>query len=131
MSKIGLIAFAAAIALAGVSYADEKITFTCSGTMSIRPNAAKSAVNTSLVIDLDNGVVTGDIGWCGSPCSFFSITQVTETRIEFEAQNEQGIMDRTTGSLSVTDEVDGYERWTMYDATCKPAEKSGGSYHPG
>ena len=48
MSKIGLIAFAAAIALAGVSYADEKITFTCSGTMSIRPNAAKSPVNTSL-----------------------------------------------------------------------------------
>jgi len=77
--------------------------------------------NTSLVIDLDRGIVTGGIG-------DFSITKVKETQIEFKdkanSENDQvgmqGRMDRITGFISVTIS-DGYERLTMYDLICKPA----------
>jgi hypothetical protein len=122
MAKIGLIAFATAILLTGAAgYAAEKVAFTCSGTLRVLPEDEKgSSLNTSLVVDLDKGVVTGEVGWCHFPCSF-SIAHVSETEIEFKGQSEQGRMDRITGSLFVTESLED-RSWTGYEATCKPTK---------
>jgi hypothetical protein len=88
MCKIGLIAFATALLLSGVSLAADKITLTCSGTMSTfgKFGGSENPVNTSLVIDLDKGVVSGLYG-CSDPSCSFAITEVTETLIKFKTED--------------------------------------------
>jgi hypothetical protein len=78
MSKIGLIAFAAVIAVAGTSYAAEKITLVCSGTATVFSSGSTSGEGPdSFVIDLDRRTVS----W-GSDS--YPIVGITTNSIEFK-----------------------------------------------
>ena len=84
---------------------------------------SENPVNTSLVIDLDKGVVSGLYG-CSDPSCSFAITEVTETLIKFKTEDNTvtmhwGKVNRITGDLSVTDSNE-YSA-TMYSGTCRPA----------
>jgi hypothetical protein len=115
-----------ALCMSGFSYAGEKIAFHCEGTMDypgtdVRGERAVSSV----VVDLDKGVVTGDnIGIYGS----LPITEVTETHIKLYkavpyTDGVSGFMDRFTGALSVTYYGDKSKPPAiLYAFTCKPAK---------
>jgi hypothetical protein len=61
--------------LTGVSYAADKITLTCSGTVWVKGFTKEGqAPNPSFVIDLDEGIVTSSLGE-------FSIIELTPSRI--------------------------------------------------
>jgi hypothetical protein len=126
---IGLMAFATLL-LSGTSYAADKIVLTCSGTESIFHNGRNDddlATNTSLVIDLDKGVVSGLYG-CSDPSCSFTITEVTETIIKFKAEDEgggevkmhHGEVNRITGELDVIQYIN-EDASATYSGTCKPA----------
>ena len=95
MSKIGLIAFAAALILTGVSYAADKIALTCSGTVMVPPLPGSSPTTTdrSFVVDFDNGTVMSTDGQS-------SITEVTENQVRFQGSDDKhnkhwdGVIDR-------------------------------------
>src|SRR5262245_23572374 len=62
MAKIGLMAFATALLLTGSSYAAEKIAFRCKGILSHANGKSELIAETTLVIDLDAGLVSGAFG---------------------------------------------------------------------
>ena len=85
MSKVGLIAFATALLLAGLA-ANNKITLTCSGTLKaedFNPPGLLEVPNQSIVIDLDRGWVTSSFGG-------YSITKLTNSTINFEGHALNG-----------------------------------------
>ena len=111
MSKSRLTVLTAALALlTGVSYAAEKIAFTCSD----EKNEAYS-----FVFDLDRKIVsssmkTGDV---------MPITRVTDSQIWFgnkglAAIYWEGTLDRNTGSLSLVNRYLGNTK--SYSLQCKP-----------
>jgi hypothetical protein len=125
MSLSRMLLVAPMLMLSGASYAADKITLICSGTRSIFGDfgGSMNPVNTSLVIDLDKGVVSGLYG-CSDPSCSFAITEVTETLIKFKTEDDTmkmhwGEVNRITGDLSVIDS-DVYSA-TTYSGTCKPA----------
>ena len=95
MPKIGLLAFtAAAIAVAGVSYAADKIMLACSDLVTDEVY--------SFVIDLDRKIVSTSIG------EDIPITTVTDSEIWFTLNDPEltshwnGTIDRITGQGSLT-----------------------------
>ena len=94
MSKIGLIAFAAVIAVAGTSYAADKIMLACSDLVTDEVY--------SFVIDLDRKIVSTSIG------EDIPITTVTDREIWFTLNDPEltshwnGTIDRITGQGSLT-----------------------------
>ena len=128
MSKIGLLAFtAAAIAVAGVSYAADKITLSCSGTTTFYPvlNKRPSGVG-SILIDLDNGIVLTNPGNHSVP-----IIKITEESIMFGGPPDggsgeggwlvSGSIDRISGVVSMSVSGNRGPMWGE-DLVCKPAK---------
>jgi hypothetical protein len=108
------------------AYAGGKIAFHCEGTMDYPGTPVSEHTVSSLVVDLDKGVVTGDnIGPSGGP---LPITEVTETHIRLykavpNTDGVSGFMDRFTGALSVTYYGDKSKPPAIvYAFTCKPAK---------
>ena len=126
MAKIGLIAFAIALLLTGASYAADKITLTCSGTIKttdfIHGESGGSPVSTSIVVDLDQGTVA-------TANDVYSITKVTENHIDFHGKSTTGgeaygRIDRVSGTTgwSIRDSAGTKSLWTLFDLNCKPAK---------
>ena len=120
MSKIGLIAFAAAIALTGVSYAGEQVTLACSGTAWIKGNSRGDATGLSVVIDLDRGVVA----WSGF--GDFPITKNTDNSVGFKSGGTNGIttegsVDRYSGHAVILS-LRGNDVVSSFSLDCKPAK---------
>jgi hypothetical protein len=119
MSKIGLITFTAAIALAGVSYAGEKITLVCSGSVSVQ-NGEEPFSPTGLGIDLDGGKVT----WAGST---LPITENKGNFISFKGDEDahnstiSGTIDRVSGGLGLV-ELFREGGSATYDLHCSPTK---------
>jgi hypothetical protein len=91
------IAMTAALAVSGAACAADKIALVCSGTMGSLGYLEKSPVGaTSIIIDLDQGVVT-------MPTGDYRITKVTENHINFEGalgrQKVNGNIDRLAGTV--------------------------------
>jgi len=119
MPKIGLLAFtAAAIAVAGVSYAADKIMLACSDLVTDEVY--------SFVIDLDRKIVSTSIG------EDIPITTVTDREIWFTLNDPEltshwnGTIDRITGQGSLThlifDPNRNQEDEKYYLLQCKPAK---------
>ena len=120
MSKVGLIAFATALLLAGVIYANNKITLTCSGTLKAKdsnpPWTVVQVPNQSIVIDLDQGWVTSSFGG-------YSITKLTDSTINFEGHALNGDigvggLDRRSGVVVVSRKQND-EIISTYSLACK------------
>jgi hypothetical protein len=62
VAKIGLMAFAAALLLTGSGYTAEKIAFRCTGTLTDAFGKSESIAETTLVIDRNAGLVSGEFG---------------------------------------------------------------------
>ena len=121
MCKIGLIAFATALLLSGVSYAADKITLVCSGTTSVGSSTLPMETLMTLIVDLYRGTVTSS--WVGFQVS--SITQATESNINFEGAKPEfgtweGRIDRYSGSAWLSAKTRGIN--SIYELTCKPAK---------
>jgi hypothetical protein len=127
MAKIGLIAFAAAIALAGVSYAGEKITLVCSGQMSSGATPQEDGPE-SIAVDLDQGTLT----W-GSDT--YPIASNEGNTIKFQSRPlpkpggevppwTEGWLDRVTGQFYATYDWGSASKPATdhYSLTCKPAK---------
>ena len=118
MSKVGLLAFTAAIAFAGVSYAGEKIMLACSDLVTDEVY--------SFVIDLDRKIVSTSIG------EDIPINTVTDREIWFTLNDPEltshwrGTIDRITGKGSLThlifDPNRNHEDEKYYRLQCKPAK---------
>jgi hypothetical protein len=118
MSKIGLLAFTVAIALAGVGYAADKITLNCEGTATVVSQTEPSVG--SIQIDIDNGIVLINPGDHNVP-----ITKITEQSITFSGNSGgflvNGSMDRISGATSMNVSGDSGLMW-VYHLMCKPAK---------
>ena len=118
MSKIGLLALTAAIAVAGVSYAADKIALACSGT---ETNGFKEWPTRpkSIIIDLERGTVTMPLTEEGG---VFPITEVRENYIAFGSgdvvRSHQTEVRGISGHALVS-VYHGLDPAFTYDLTCK------------
>ena len=102
-SKVHLsLSVAAALTLLSPVSAAERIVLSCSGTMFVPGQFGVAPVpDQSFIIDLDKGSVSSSLG-------DFSITKVTEDRVDFRANSGQvgvfteGGVNRLTGAATVT-----------------------------
>ena len=116
MSKIGLLAFTTAIAVAGVSYAADKIMLACSDLVTDEVYSC----------DLDRKIVSTSIG------EDIPINTVTDREIWFTLNDPEltshwnGTIDRITGHGSLThlifDPNRNHEDAKRYLLQCKPAK---------
>src|SRR5262245_31426753 len=121
MSKIGL--FAIAVLLAAPSYAADKISLNCVGVSTILLTGAKVPAQTSIQIDMENGIVV--IGLDRS----VPITKITEQGIAFDSDSDgfttHGVVDRISGSAYLDVTPNDYSRkvspWRE-ELTCKPTK---------
>ena len=109
----------AALLIADVSHAAEKITLTCSGTYTIPvfPLDHEDASGISIVIDLDRKVVTTSL--IDDP-SEAPITESTENQIRFSSSLGWGSVNRYSGAANLVILVGG-QGW-LYSLNCKPAK---------
>jgi hypothetical protein len=103
------------------AHAAEKISLSCSGTFASKETGFENtpSLNQSLLIDLDQGVVTGSPGE-------YEIFKVSETSIAFRAQSSDptvrsivGGVDRVSGAASVTAWLDDSHVRYIYQLNCK------------
>ena len=114
-----LVTFAVVASVAGVAFAADKISLSCSGTLASKESSFESMPisNQSLVIDFAQGTVKGSMG-------NFSIIKVSDNSVAFKANDPtiSGYVDRVTGSASVVAWKDQTHVLYHYQLTCRPAQ---------
>jgi hypothetical protein len=125
MTKIGLMAFATALLLTGSGYAADKIALTCTGTLATWTASGKSETpaEVTLVIDLEAGLVSGDLGE-------LSITSKDRYRLQFGKINEdvhiEGLLDRaSTARVTTFHKTEMVNQWPAHVTTFRIARQNG------
>ena len=118
-----LLCSAVLMSVAGSAWAADKITLSCSGTLASKESNFEGMPvgDQSLVIDLDQGSVTGSLG-------DFTIFKVSETSIAFTAEPRDpkvqsiiGGVDRVSGFASLAARLDDTHLLYVYQLNCKLA----------